>query len=262
VVGTFHILPYSRLTGLANHGLALLNRRSGKRFDAMLAVSEPARQFAQRVYGYDAKVVPNPIWLEHFKTPASKSADLNVVFLGRLVPRKGAQHLLHAAAYVREHRLFTGEFKVIIGGKGELLPLLQAYSRDHGLDDIVTLAGFINETDKAAFLAQGDVVAYPSTAGESFGIVLLEAFAAARGVVLAGNNPGYSSVMAPYPDQLFDPHDEAALATKLAHYLADAQARQAATKAQRAYVLRFDVAEVGRQLLSVYAQALQKRRKA
>ena len=46
---------------------------------------------------------------------------------------------------------------------------------------------------------------FPSSGGESFGIVLLEAMASGRSAVLAGNNPGYASVMAPRPDLLFDP---------------------------------------------------------
>ncbi|MEJ0073018.1 MAG: glycosyltransferase family 4 protein [Candidatus Saccharibacteria bacterium] len=48
VIGTFHILPYTRLVTLANRLLAVLNRRSGRRFDRMLAVSAPAAAFAKR----------------------------------------------------------------------------------------------------------------------------------------------------------------------------------------------------------------------
>jgi len=259
VIGTFHILPYSRLVTLGNRLLAVMNSRSARRFDAMLAVSQPAADFARRVYGYPPEVVPNPVRLAQFAGAHSNSRALTIVFLGRLVARKGAQFLLQAVYYLREHKLYKDEFRVIIGGKGALLPELEQYAADHGLGDIVSFAGFVDETAKAGFLAQADIAVYPSVGGESFGIVLLEAMAAARGVVLAGNNPGYASVMEPYPEQLFDPREVPDFAKKLARYLADEPARTAAAQAQKTYVKQFDINEVGSQLLVVYKDALQRR---
>lgn len=261
VVGTFHILPYSRMVRSANCALGVWNKRSGRRFDRMLAVSEPAKEFAMRAYGYkDVAVVPNPVRLSQFAGVRSNDPALNVTFLGRLVERKGALQLLKVVAYLREQKLFTGSFRVHIGGKGELSERLRAFAAANGLSDIVEFHGFIDEGSKAGFLAAADVVAYPSSGGESFGIVLLEAMAAARGVVLAGNNPGYASVMAPFPEQLFDPQNVRAFAELLAHWLHDASGRVAVAERQKAYVARFDIAVVGRQLLEVYAGALQSRR--
>lgn len=260
IIGTFHILPYSRLVTLANRVLAMLNRGSGRRFDRMLAVSAPAREFAKRVYGYDPEVLPNPINLAQFSGISSDSTETNIVFLGRLVPRKGAQYLLQAIAYVRDHQLYEGDLRVCIGGKGELRAELEKYVQDHSMGDMVSFLGFIDEAHKALFLAQGDIVAFPSTAGESFGIVLLEAMASARGVVLGGDNPGYASVLQPYAAQLFDPADVKALAEKLAWYLNRPAEREAAAAAQKAYVQHFDIANVGTRLLAIYARALQSRR--
>lgn len=260
VIGTFHILPYSGLVVLANRLLGTMNRRSGKRFDKMLAVSAPARKFAKAAYGYDAAVVPNTIRLSPFLAAVSNSPTTNVVFLGRLVERKGPLHLLRAVAYLRQRQLTTEPFQVIIGGKGELSSALERFIRDNQLSDIVRLHGFVDEAGKAAFLAQADIVTYPSLAGESFGIVILEAFAAGRGVVLAGNNPGYASVMQPYPDQLFDPNDTVGFADKLAWYINHPEGRARAAELQRQYVQHFDIGVVGSELLQVYTQALQSRR--
>lgn len=259
VVGTFHILPYSHLVAAANRVLALLNHTSAKRFDQMVAVSAPARKFARQVYGYDTEVVPNPVNLSQFESATSIDPSLNIVFLGRLVARKGALQLLRAVAYVREHNMFEESFQVSIGGKGDLLPELERFTRAHHLEEVVTFHGFINEAEKAMFLAQADIAVYPSTGGESFGIVLLEAFAAARGVVLAGDNSGYASVMQPYPDQLFEPDDTVAFAEKLAWYLAHPMGRARASEAQHEYVRHFDIGVVGGELLEVYRKALQSR---
>ncbi len=262
VVGTFHILPYSSMVTFANHALALLNRRSGKRFDRMLAVSAPARTFAEKTYGYRAEVLPNPVRLAQFTDIESASATTNIVFLGRLVARKGALQLLQAVAYMRSKQLYDGEFKVYIGGKGELQPTLADYIQANGLTDIVALQGFVDEADKPAFLAAADIAMYPSLAGESFGIVLLEAMAAARGVVLAGNNPGYAAVMQPYPDQLCNPLDTRGFAEQLAWWLDHAAARARASELQHEYVRRFDINTVGTHLLAIYQHALQSRKQS
>jgi phosphatidylinositol alpha-mannosyltransferase len=259
VVGTFHILPYSQIVSLANRALSLLNRRSGRRFDRMLAVSAPAQKFARDTYGYAAEVVPNPVRLSQFESVHSDSTATNIVFLGRLVERKGPLQLLRAVAYMREQQLFTDDIQVIIGGKGELLAELQRFVSVHQLDDVVRFEGFVAEEAKAGFLAQADLAVYPSLGGESFGIVLLEAMAAARGAVLAGNNPGYAAVMQPYPDQLFDPSDTVAFAEKLAWYLDHAMARERAAVLQSEYVRHFDISVVGRELVAVYMAALQSR---
>jgi phosphatidylinositol alpha-mannosyltransferase len=261
VVGTFHILPYSRLVTYANRMLALLNGQSAKRFDRMLAVSAPAHDFARRIYGYDAEVVPNPVRLAQFAGVTSDSDTTNIVFLGRLVPRKGAQYLLQALVHMRAHQLYDGDIQVHIGGKGELRDELERYVQANRLEDTVRFYGFIDEAHKALFLAQADIVVYPSTAGESFGIVLLEAMASARGVVLAGDNPGYASVMKPYESQLFSPEDTAVLAEKLAWYLNRPAEREAAADAQHGYVQHFDIGIVGQRLLTIYEHALQSRRK-
>jgi phosphatidylinositol alpha-mannosyltransferase len=262
VVGTFHILPYTKTVTLANRVLALVNRRTGRRFDRMLAVSAPARDFARQVYGYDCSVLPNPVQLNRFTDVQSDSTTQNIVYIGRLVARKGVMYLLQAVAYLRANKLYAGDFKVLIGGKGELLPELTQYVKTSRLEDVVTFTGYLQEADKPAFLSQADIAVFPSTGGESFGIVLLEAMAAARGAVLAGNNLGYAAVMQPYSDQLFDPLNIPAFAEKLAWYLEHPEARERAAVLQRDYVRRFDVAVVGKELLKVYAQALQTRPKS
>lgn len=260
VVGTFHILPYSRLVTAANRVLGIVNKSSSKAFDTVMAVSEPAKMFAKSTYGYDSVVVPNPIRVSDFELPRSRTAGLRIIFLGRLVERKGAMWLLKAVAYMREHHLYDGDFEVIIGGKGELLILLKRFVDEHGLGDIVSFPGFIPENEKAALLASGDITVFPSISGESFGISLLEALAASRGVVLAGDNPGYRSVMHGFPEQLFDPQDTEAFAGLLAKWLGDAKARGVIRTHQREYVKQFDISVVGSSIEKIYREALQSRR--
>lgn len=261
VIGTFHVLPYGRLVTWANRTLASINHRTARRFDAMISSTVPTQEFAKRVYGFDSVVIPHPIRLASFQAAAQPGAIPIIVFLGRLVERKGARHLLAAVQYIRDRQLFTQPFTVIIGGKGELLEPLQRFAQAHQLDKIVSFAGFVAEADKAAFLAQADIAVFPSTGGESFGISLLEALAAARGVVLGGDNPGYRAVLAPLSeDQLIRPNDPKDFAEQLASWLRDAAARERTSAAQKTYVQQFDVAVVGQQVGEIYNQALHLKR--
>ncbi len=263
VVGTFHILPHSRMVTLANHALSRAVHQSLKRFDVITCNSQASAVFAKRVFGADGPIIPLPLELDRFygaKPLAKYKSGKTVVFLGRLVERKGCQYLLQAVAYAAQHKTWPSDARVVVCGAGHLRKKLDAFVSTHGLSAIVEFAGRISEEDKPRYLASADVVAYPSTGGESFGIVLLEAMAASRGVVLAGDNPGYTSVMAPRPESLFNPHNIPAFANKLVNALEDTQARAVAHAWQHEYVKQFDVPVVGEQIVALYQEALHKRR--
>ena len=263
VVGTFHILPVSPTVRLANHLLSWLLRRSLRRFDQVLSVSSAAKVFADKTFGLQSVVVPNTAPLAAFYDaqpfPEYKDAR-TIVFLCRLVERKGCLHLLRALTHLQAAGTLAGEqLRVIVCGGGPLEATLKRFVREHHLDEFVTFAGRVSEVDKPRYLASADIVVFPSTGGESFGIVLLEAMAASRGVVLAGNNPGYASVMEPRPQALFDPTNEAAFATLLADELENVAGRAQARIWQQKYVRQFDVSQVGAQVVAQYTSALHKR---
>jgi len=258
VVGTFHILPYGALERLANRGLALLNRTTARRFSAMIAASPAAADFAKTYYGFDAQVIPHPFQYHEFAVPPVPSAgEINIVYLARLVERKGALWLLRAIVELRRRGDMPANLGIHIGGRGPLLAKLQAYVLANGLGSLVQFHGFIDEKDKPQFLAQADIGVFPSTSGESFGISIIEALAAVRGVVLAGNNPGYRAAMQ-LDEQLIDPTDTAAFAGILAHWLTHAAERTTAAKAQRRIAKQYDEATVCQRILDVYARALQR----
>jgi phosphatidylinositol alpha-mannosyltransferase len=152
------------------------------------------------------------------------------------------------------------KFRVVICGTGPLRSKLEQYVQAHGLNEKVEFTGFVSEADKPRYYASADIAVFPSSGGESFGIVLLEAMSSGRAAVLAGNNPGYASVMSPKTELLFDPKDAAALADKLRLYMNDDNRRQELADWGSQYTQDFDVEAVGQKLLQVYKQALRKRR--
>lgn len=265
VFGTFHIIPFSRLEAAAAAALGLILRRNLKRFDTIYSVSPPAQRFARQAFRIKSEVLPNAVNLMHYQTatPYKRYADdtITIVFLGRLVERKGCMHLLHAIERLHaKHKL--DRVRVLVCGKGPLLPKLQRYVREKRLGHIVRFTGFVDEQAKAKYLAGADIAVFPSTGGESFGIVLIEAMAAGSKVVLAGDNAGYRSVMSDRKDQMIDPRDRAAFANVLQHFIASSRARNTARAWQQQHVVQYDVRRVGGHLLQEYESVIAKRQKS
>lgn len=263
VVGTFHIAPHSKWVHLANSLLRLTVGDSLKRFDEIVSVSRVAQDFAWETFRIESAIIPNTLRLDAFydAQPLSQYAGHpTIVFMGRLVERKGCMQLLKALRRLQERKSLPADCKVLICGKGPLGDALKEYARAHKLDHLVEFVGFVSEEDKPRYLASGDIVVYPSTGGESFGIVLLEGMASSKGAVLAGDNPGYASVMGERPQVLFDPYNEEQFADKLEKYLHDPLLREQAREWQQQFVRRFDVPNVGEEILVTYGQALYKRR--
>jgi phosphatidylinositol alpha-mannosyltransferase len=159
---------------------------------------------------------------------------------------------------MREHNQLQN-VRVIICGKGPLENRLKTYVKKQHLNHVVTFTGYVSERVKPNYLATADIAVFPSTGGESFGIVLIEAMAAGANVVLGGDNAGYRSVLGEHPDQLVDVADTAAFAKQLHHFIVSSRARTAAYKWQQQQLTRYDVRTVGDELLKLYQQQLLKR---
>ena len=87
--------------------------------------------------------------------------------------------------------------------------------------------GPVGDAEKRAALADADVLAAPSLGGESFGMVLTEAFAAGTPVV-ASDIPGYRGVVSAGRDGLLVPRGDAtALAEALRGLALDPAGTQA-----------------------------------
>lgn len=260
VVGTFHIFPESQFVTWATRGLGIWIHKQLRRFGAMMSVSTAAKDFSKRTFRIDSTIVPNMIVVSDFLVPAQNNPSVTeIVFLGRLVERKGVLQLLQAVNYIKQHQLVEVPYHVTIGGKGLLRDKLESYVVEHNLQDLVTFTGFVAEEEKAHFLAKGDIAVFPSTGGESFGISLLEGLAATPGPVLAGNNAGYRSVMGSFTDQLFNPNDTKIFAELLALHINNPRSRHTIHGAQVKYVKQFDIEVVAQKIVNVYRDALQRR---
>lgn len=230
VVASFHVLPASRPVAA---GIGLLGRmlaKSRRRIGIFSSNSEPTRDFYRRAWGVDSQMIYNPVDIGQFlkAPPMDLGPDLGgpvkVLFLGRLVDRKGPGILVEAIG--RLPKEIRDKISLHIGGRGPLKKKLKKRVSLLGIDKMTRFWGFIDESDKASFLAAADIVVLPATGGESFGISLVEALASGRPLVLAGDNPGYRSILADRPRLLFDTSDPGRLAELIAEFAVRPQSQR------------------------------------
>src|SRR3954468_2579680 len=207
LVGTFHCYSES----VPPHKVAALlgARRKLNHLNVRVAVSEAAAWTGRRFYGGRYRVIPNGGSLG---SPALRSRalgePLRVAFVGQAVGRKGLPLLLRAFEALRGQ--IPAELTVIGLTPEELAPLLVE-------GEGVTALGRVDDAVKERALRDADVLCAPSLGGESFGMVLTEAFAAGTPVV-ASDIAGYRDVVAHGVDGLLVPRGDA---TALAETLRD-----------------------------------------
>jgi phosphatidyl-myo-inositol alpha-mannosyltransferase len=208
VVGTFH--AYST-KGFPNHVATLLGaRRRFNQLSARIAVSQAAAWTGRRWFGGDYKIVPNGVDLEAApKGPKAPSDELRLLFVGRAEERKGLPVLLSAFQALIEH---VPSRLTVIGAEPEDLSRLIA---DPELLSHIDVLGKVSDSVLWRNLGDADLLCAPSLTGESFGMVLTEAFAAGTPVI-ASEIAGYSDVVTDGIDGvLVPPADPQALAEEL-----------------------------------------------
>jgi phosphatidyl-myo-inositol alpha-mannosyltransferase len=224
-----------------------------RRIHTRLAVSEAARETVARHFPGVYEVVPNGIDVERFqrvgRRPASMAADArNVLFVGRLEPRKGVDRLIRAVAIVQRH---IGGVRLVIVGDGPDRAALESLARDERVDAV--FAGQIADHDLPAYYRAADLVSSPALGGESFGIVLLEAMAAERPIV-ATRIDGYARLVdGAGCARLVPAGDVGALAREIAVLLEDAPLRHQLGRAGIAFARTYDWSAIAQHLESIYA---------
>ena len=120
----------------------------------------------------------------------------------------------------------------------------------------VTVLGKVSDAEKAAALAAADLLVAPSLGGESFGMVLTEAFAAGTPVV-ASDIPGYRDVVRDGVDGVLVPRGDATALAETLRDLAVAPERRAAMAGEaRAHAPRYAWPTVAGEVLGAYEDAV------
>jgi phosphatidyl-myo-inositol alpha-mannosyltransferase len=222
----------------------LWGRFLAERIDQRIAVSPGAAESARRYLGGGYEVIPNGVAMPEDAAPGGRSN--HVVFLGRHEPRKGLQVLLRAWPEI--HRRTGARLRVLGADPLQVRLLL---TRLRVADDGIDALGFVREDERTRELLAAKVFAAPSLGGESFGMVLTEAFACATPVV-ASDISGYRDVMTAETGLLVPPNDERALRDAVVGLLTDEGRRQELGAGARRRARLYSWDDIGARLLSIY----------
>ncbi len=249
VVATFH--AYST-KAIPNHiATAFGARRVFNRLSARIAVSEAAAWTGRRWFGGNYEIVPNGVDIEAAPVrPKPDGEDLRVLFVGRPEERKGLPVLLTAFGALVDH---VPSRLTVIGAERDDVA---RYLTDPSLMDSIDIEGRVSEERLWQSLHEADVLCAPSLSGESFGMVLTEAFAAGTPVIASGI-AGYSDVVSDGVDGiLVPPADPQRLAEELQRAYHEPERLRAMGEAARQSAQRYAWPHVADRVTEVYEKAI------
>lgn len=239
-----------------------LLKRFHKKLHGRIAVSPAARRFVSRHLPGEFEVIPNGIDVERFgpqvePLPEFRDGKLNVLFVGRLDRRKGFKYLLRA--FLRVKKELPNTRLLVAGAYNEKSRRrYEEFVAEHKLAD-VSFLGYLPLDKLAQCYRTADVFCAPSTGGESFGIVLLEAMAAGRAIV-ASDIEGYRAVVTHGDDGiLVPPKNDKALADALIGLLVDPNLREAMGTKGWIKAQDYSWKKISQRVLSYYEKVIAER---
>ncbi len=185
---TVSFMPdYEYLWGALSYSYPLYRIMLSKA-DEIIAVSDSARKFISYFTDVHSTIIPNGVDTSRFRDISREDAreimgfddSPSFLYVGRLASKKGLFTLLLAFRYVKKE---IPDAKLRIAGKGNLKTPLKSMARALGLGESIEFLGYVPDSKMNALFSSADVFVLPSSFGESFGIVILEAMASGTPVI-------------------------------------------------------------------------------
>jgi phosphatidyl-myo-inositol dimannoside synthase len=211
-------------------------------------------------YGVDTnRFRPQPEQRAALRTRLGVGTDKLLTFsAGRLVKKKGFEHLIEAWALLRD----DPSALLAIAGDGDLREELRERARQAGVTDRVRFLGNLSQDDVAAHLAAADIAVVPSVKDDSGNVdglpnILLEALAAGPAVIATAAG-GIGTVVEHEKTGLVVPERSAeAIAAAVRRTSADPALRaRLGESARRMVETRFGWSRVAERFEAAYRRAL------
>jgi glycosyltransferase involved in cell wall biosynthesis len=174
-----------------------------------------------------------------------------VVYAGRLSAEKGVEHLISA------WRLW-GEAapRLVIVGDGPLRQSLESMAR--GLP--IVFAGHVDSSVVASYVAAARLVIVPSVWYETFGLIVIEAFAVGTPVAVSDIGPLPSLVKSGTTGIKFSPGNAASMFQSIQACWESGRLEAMGAAARREFEAKYTEEVNYRQLMDIYAQAIEVRK--
>lgn len=238
LVSTFFGVELSWLEGQMRL-LRPIARRIIRGSDAITVISGHTGDAVRRLAGeVELRTIPFGATVEVADPLPATSAPgdpYDVLFVGRLVERKGVRVLIDAIARVGR------PVRLTIVGDGPERATLEAAAEKSGLGDAIAFTGFVPTEDLKGYFAATDALVLPAVKDdkgdvEGLGVVLLEALAHGKPVIASDSGGIRDIVQHEETGLLVPPGDADALAAAIGRYIDDPDFARGLANAGREHV--------------------------
>lgn len=256
------LLPHERKEGVKRIWDAVLGRHVIENIDRWVAVSKAEiTQFRGRgIQAAEIDLVHNGLDLAEFEELPARGSfraahDLGdrplALYLGKLTPRKGVDHLVEAMAHLQNQDAIL----VVAGNDMGVRGPLERRVMELGLECRVRFLGLVTGPERLSALADADVLVYPSTR-EIFGLVPFEGLLCGTPAVVTDDCGCGELVADARAGELVRYGDPKSLARALDGLLADPRRRAAMVARGRRFIEKhFTWDRIGLQTERVYERA-------
>ncbi len=202
-------------------------------------------------------IIPNGIDLEYYDSLGFKKDYQNyVLFIGRLVFYKNLDIVISSFKAVAEK---LPDAKLVVVGNGPMRDKWEKMALRLGLNQNVKFTGHISQEMKVELLSKCSALLLPSL-HEGFGLVLLEAFAMSKPVVVADAKPYYEIVDESVDGFILPAHNTHNWSEKIIFLLSNKTiCKNMGSKGRLKVENKFDIIKVVERLESLYNEICSKR---
>ncbi|HZS61986.1 MAG TPA: glycosyltransferase family 4 protein [Gemmatimonadaceae bacterium] len=237
-----------------NERIAILRgflRRAIRTADRVIAISTATAREVSALAGDDVPIEVIPYAVEMPSRKASRHDEATILYVGRLVERKGVAYLIDASASLPKAR-------IVIIGDGPEREALENRAKERGVTDRVEFRGWVTPGDLDRAYSSATVFALPAVVDkrgdtEGLGMVLLEAMSYYVPVVTTALGGITDIVENDQTGLIVPPNDSEALAAALRRLIDDrALAARLGTAGERMIEERFSWPHIIDQFAAVY----------
>lgn len=201
-------------------------------YDKIIAITDETKQYWQKYTENAISVIPTGVDYIRFAPTQKNSQKVWIVFIGRLIERKGCHLFLSALSYLSQEVL--NKTNILIIGDGPQRQRLQLQIEKLGLDKYVKIKGRVDNPEH--YLSQADICVFPSTVGEGLQGVILEAMASGAAII-ASNSTINKSLLTNERGIVIDPKNPENIAKEISKLIDNSELRLSMGNRSRAYVI-------------------------
>jgi phosphatidylinositol alpha-mannosyltransferase len=229
-----------------------------KKVKGSIFVSQRTKKCWDEIFHNNTRkaVIDNGIDRKLFSFNKKKTGRIiNLLFLARIVPKKGLHVLLKALKTILVN---NKDIHLSVVGEGPDRKRMMDYVKENKMEKYVSFHGYVKKEDKPKHYQTADIFCAPYI-NEGFGITLLEAMATGTPIVALKNN-AFSEVLKEYPVKslIVDRKDPKVMAHAIERLIYDAKLRQKIVKWEMKEIKKYDWAKVGKETQDFYYQVLKK----